>query len=46
MKLSHGPNSISSNIIACTECEYQTLFPQSMKRHKRSKTLAGKKLLL
>ena len=25
IKLSHGPNSIVSKIIACTECEFQTL---------------------
>ena len=42
MKLSHGPNSIKSKIIACTECEFQTLETRLMKRHNRSKHLQVK----
>ena len=43
LKLSHGPNFDVSKIITCTECGYQTLDPNSMKRHNRSKHLGETK---
>ena len=38
-KLNHGPDSDISKVVTCTQCEFQTLNPKTMKYHKRAQHL-------